>query len=54
MLTLCHPARQPDGVQKILPIGNLADWEKEMLQKAVSDLKGNIQKGRDFVEQAKL
>lgn len=45
---------QADGVEKILPIGNLSESEKEALQKAITDLKGNIQKGKDFVANAKL
>ncbi|CAH7685836.1 Lactate/malate dehydrogenase, partial [Phakopsora pachyrhizi] len=39
----------PDGIQKLLPIGNIDDHEKEMLKACIGELKGNISKGVDFV-----
>lgn len=35
---------QAEGVQKILPIGNLNEYEKSLIQKAVPELQGNISK----------
>ncbi|CAH7667833.1 Lactate/malate dehydrogenase, partial [Phakopsora pachyrhizi] len=39
----------PDGIQKLLPIGNIDDHKKEMLKACIGELKGNISKGVDFV-----
>jgi malate dehydrogenase len=44
----------PNGVEKILPIGNLSAFEQEALRAAVPELKTNISKGIGFVENAKL
>lgn len=44
----------PNGVEKILPIGNLSNFEKEALAAAIPELKTNISKGVGFVENAKL
>ncbi|SAM85721.1 probable MDH1-malate dehydrogenase precursor, mitochondrial [Ustilago bromivora] len=38
----------PDGVEKILPLGKLNDYESELIKKAVVDLNGNINKGVQF------
>ncbi|KAJ1023405.1 hypothetical protein NDA18_004929 [Ustilago nuda] len=38
----------PNGVEKILPLGKLNDYESELIKKAVVDLKGNINKGVQF------
>ncbi|GAA96306.1 uncharacterized protein L969DRAFT_99418 [Mixia osmundae IAM 14324] len=43
----------PEGVKKILPIGELSEYEQTLMKKAVEELKGNIVKGVSFVE-AKL
>lgn len=44
----------PNGVEKILPLGKLNDYEQGLLTKAVADLGGNISKGVAFVESSKL
>ncbi|ODQ54443.1 malate dehydrogenase [Saitoella complicata NRRL Y-17804] len=38
-----------DGAKKIRPLGNLSDYEKKLLDAALPELKGNIQKGVSFV-----
>ncbi|CBQ69333.1 probable MDH1-malate dehydrogenase precursor, mitochondrial [Sporisorium reilianum SRZ2] len=38
----------PSGVEKILPLGKLNDYESELIKKAVADLNGNISKGVQF------
>ncbi|KAI9248199.1 malate dehydrogenase, NAD-dependent [Sporodiniella umbellata] len=43
-----------NGVQKILPIGNINDFEKKLLNEASPELKGNIEKGSNFVTESKL
>ncbi|KAK0527333.1 hypothetical protein OC834_002970 [Tilletia horrida] len=43
-----------DGVEKILPLGKLTDYESNLIKTAVSDLSGNISKGVAFVESSKL
>lgn len=43
-----------NGVEKILPLGDATDFEKDALAKAVDALKGNISKGVQFVESCKL
>jgi malate dehydrogenase len=45
----------PNGVQKILPIGQINDYEKGLFAAAVPELTGNISKGSAFItEGAKL
>ncbi|CAO3653004.1 unnamed protein product [Mucor hiemalis] len=45
----------PNGVQKILPIGDVNDYEKKLISAATTELKGNISKGSVFItEGAKL
>ncbi|PWN49795.1 putative MDH1-malate dehydrogenase precursor, mitochondrial [Violaceomyces palustris] len=44
----------PNGVEKILPLGKLSEYEQGLLKKAVEDLGGNIGKGVAFVESSKL
>lgn len=36
------------GAQRVLPIGDISDDEKDLLQKAVSELQVNIQTGLGF------
>lgn len=38
-----------DGVQKILPYGNLSDYEHKMLTSAIQELNDNIVKGTTFI-----
>ena len=38
-----------NGVEKILPIGKVNEYESKLIQKAVEDLAGNISKGVTFV-----
>ncbi|KAJ3092100.1 Malate dehydrogenase, cytoplasmic [Quaeritorhiza haematococci] len=42
----------PEGVKKIHPVPSLSPHEKKLFDVAVSDLKGNIQKGVDFVKKS--
>lgn len=37
------------GVEKILPIGKVNEYEQGLMGKAVQDLGGNISKGQQFV-----
>lgn len=37
-----------EGVEKILPIGSISDFEKDLLQKGLPDLKDNITKGNSY------
>jgi malate dehydrogenase len=39
-----------DGVQKIHPVGKISKHEEELLDKALADLKKNIDKGVEFVK----
>lgn len=39
-----------NGVEKINPIGDVNDFEKELIKKAIPELKKNIQTGVDFVK----
>lgn len=44
-----------DGVHKILPIGDINDYEQKLVSAATTELKGNIVKGSNFItEGAKL
>ena len=38
---------QPEGINKILPLGALSPYEKELLGKAIPELKDNIAKVRN-------
>lgn len=40
---------QPGGLEKNLGMGELNSFEKELLNKALPELKANIKKGEDFV-----
>ena len=40
----------PNGVEKILPVGDVPAYEQKLLEAALVDLKKNIQKGVDFVK----
>lgn len=39
----------PNGVQKILPIGEINEYERELFSKAAPELKTNIEKGSNFI-----
>jgi malate dehydrogenase len=39
-----------NGLEKNLGMGTLNDFEKDLLAKAIPELKKNIQKGEDFVK----
>ncbi|KAI8643619.1 malate dehydrogenase, NAD-dependent [Parasitella parasitica] len=39
----------PNGVSKILPIGDINEYEKKLFTDATSELKGNIVKGSTFI-----
>ncbi|KAI9509893.1 NAD-malate dehydrogenase [Russula earlei] len=38
----------PDGVEKILPLGKLTDYERQLIGSAVPELTANIEKGATF------
>lgn len=40
----------PNGVEKILPVGQVNAYEEKLLEACLGDLKKNIQKGIDFVK----
>ena len=40
----------PDGVQQIMPVGNVTQHEQGLLDACLVDLKKNIEKGVKFVE----
>ncbi|KAI9361771.1 malate dehydrogenase, NAD-dependent [Pilaira anomala] len=40
----------PEGVEKIHGLGEISDYEKELISKAVPELKKNITKGNNFVQ----
>ncbi|CEP13831.1 hypothetical protein [Parasitella parasitica] len=42
----------PNGVEKILPIGAINNYEKELFAAAASELKGNIVKGSTFITES--
>ncbi|KAJ3207865.1 Malate dehydrogenase, cytoplasmic [Entophlyctis luteolus] len=44
----------PEGVHKIYPIPSLSAYEKGLLDACIPELKGNIQKGVDFVKNATI
>jgi len=41
----------PEGVERILPLGTISEYEQGLLDNALIDLKKNIEKGRAFVKQ---
>lgn len=40
----------PEGVEKIHGLGEISDYEKELISKAIPELKKNITKGNNFVQ----
>ncbi|KAI9323839.1 malate dehydrogenase, NAD-dependent [Dichotomocladium elegans] len=40
----------PEGVKKIHALGEISDYEKELISKAVPELKKNIKKGNEFAQ----
>ncbi|CAH7684135.1 hypothetical protein PPACK8108_LOCUS18159 [Phakopsora pachyrhizi] len=44
----------PDGIQKLLPIGNIDDHKKEMLKACIGELKGNISKPHHIKRNTKV
>jgi len=42
----------PNGVEKILPLGKVTTYEKELLEAALPELEGNITKGSEFITSA--
>ena len=40
-----------DGVQEILPVGKVNDYEQKLLDACLADLKKNIEKGVEFVQE---
>jgi len=43
-----------NGIEKLHPLGSLSDYEKQLLQEAIPELRSNIEKGVSFVQGAKL
>lgn len=43
-LLLIQRLPQPNGVEKILPLGNLTDYEKQLIAAAIPELTTNIEK----------
>lgn len=43
---------QPNGVEKIHPIGPLSAEEEKLMEACLPDLKTNIEKGKAFVAQS--
>ena len=41
----------PDGVEEVLPVGPVSDYEQTLLDKCLKDLKGNIAKGEKWVKE---
>jgi malate dehydrogenase len=39
----------PNGVEKILPLGEINAYEKKLFDAATAELKGNIAKGSSFI-----
>lgn len=46
------PYLQPNGVEKIHPLGELSAEEQKLLEACLPDLKKNIEKGKKFVQQS--
>ncbi|CAE6475929.1 unnamed protein product, partial [Rhizoctonia solani] len=44
----------PNGVEKILPLGELSDYESGLVKAAIPELQDNIEKGVKFIEPSKL
>ncbi|CAE6531856.1 unnamed protein product [Rhizoctonia solani] len=44
----------PNGVEKILPLGKLSEYETKLVTEAIPELKVNINKGKEFIEPSKL
>ncbi|KAJ3102945.1 malate DEHYDROGENASE, NAD-dependent [Phlyctochytrium planicorne] len=42
----------PNGVESILPLPKLSEYEDKLLAKAIPELQANIKKGKDFVAQS--
>lgn len=40
---------QPNGVEKILPLGQLNELEASLLDGALPELEGSIKKGQSFI-----
>lgn len=43
-----------NGVEKILPLGKINEYESGLVKKAIQDLGGNVSKGVEFVSSSKL
>lgn len=41
----------PNGVEKILPVGKVTEYEQKLLDACLKDLKGNITKGVKFAQE---
>lgn len=41
----------PNGVEEIHPIGKITDYEQKLLDKCMTDLKGNIEKGEKWAKE---
>ena len=43
---------QPQGVEKLLPLGTLSPEEESLVKEALPELKKNIEKGKQFFKGA--
>lgn len=50
MVAICLYDIQPNGVEKIHPLGQLSAEEEELLAACLPDLQKNIEKGKKFVQ----
>lgn len=44
------PQLQPNGIEKNLGLGNLTEFEKQLVAASIPELKKNIKKGEEFVQ----
>lgn len=40
-----------DGIEEIMPIGKVSEYEQKCIDKCIDELKGNIEKGVNFANQ---
>lgn len=46
---MSSPQLQPNGIEKNLGLGNLSEFEKQLVAASIPELKKNIKKGEEFV-----
>jgi len=50
--TFMYLQSKPDGASKLLPLGNLTDFEKGVLEKAKVELRKHISRGIEFAHRS--